>query len=57
MLHPSMKPDANTRLDRELERERQQHARNQEAKTGLYGAECDRIKDPRESFDQGKVRR
>lgn len=57
MLRPSTKPDSSTRLDRELERERQQHTRNQEAKTGLQGPECDRVKDPRESFDQGKVRR
>lgn len=45
------------RLERELARERQQHAANQESKTGAHTYETERIKDARENFESTKVRR
>ena len=57
MPYPTNKPDTSSRIAREIERERQQHAMNQEAKSGLHDADSGRIKDPRESFDRIKARR
>ncbi|MFP5393766.1 MAG: hypothetical protein ACLGI6_19820 [Gammaproteobacteria bacterium] len=45
------------RLERELERERQQRALNREVRSGLSPAEGERLKDPRESLDAVKPRR
>ena len=47
----------NSRIERELERERHEHAINQESKTGLNPAEQERSKDARENSESGKVRR
>ena len=57
MPYPANKPDTTSRIARELERERQQHAMNQESKTGLHDADSDRVKDQRESFERAKARR
>lgn len=46
-----------SRIERELERERHEHAINQEAKAGLSPAENERSKDARENSESGKVRR
>lgn len=57
MPQPTVKPNSNARIERELERERQQHLNNHEAKSGLHHTDSDRIKDPRENFERIKVRR
>ena len=57
MPQPIIKPSSNARIERELERERQQHLMNHEAKSGLHDSDSDRIKDPRENFERIKVRR
>lgn len=44
------------RLERELERERRQHAHNQEAKTGFHLDDADRLKDARENVESGRRR-
>lgn len=44
-------------LERELERERQQHAINHDAKARLAADEDDRIKDARETANSSRVRR
>ncbi len=57
MPQPTIKPNSNARIERELERERQQHLMNHEAKSRLHDSDSDRIKDPRENFERTKVRR
>ncbi len=52
---PKLPPD--TRLERELERERQQRSLNQDDRAGLHATEGERLKDARENFESGTVRR
>lgn len=50
------KPPASGRIERELERERQEHAMNQDAKTHS-GDDDQRLKDARETSFSSAVRR
>jgi hypothetical protein len=45
------------RLEREIERERQQHVSNRESKAGTNLDEADRIKDARQNYESTQVRR
>lgn len=57
MFEPIKRAFTNSRIERELERERHEHANNQEAKAGLAPADNERSKDARENSESGKVRR
>lgn len=57
MSNPARHNESAARLARELERERQQHSSNHEAKAGTNLADADRIKDARENTNPTKVRR
>lgn len=48
---------SNFRLDRELEREREQRHKNDDAKAGIAADDDFRIKDARESNNSGKLHR
>ncbi|GEM_PF-4545657 len=56
---PQQQPNGTTpsRLERELERERHEHTSNHDAKAGLGPAGGEHLKDARENFESGKVRR
>jgi hypothetical protein len=54
---PTVKPAPETRLQRELERERQQRILNHDDKAGLHSTDGDRLKDARENMESGTVRR
>ncbi|HEY0065475.1 MAG TPA: hypothetical protein VGC21_25380 [Telluria sp.] len=47
----------NARLERELERERQQRHRNDEARAGIFSDDDLRLKDARESNSSGHLHR
>lgn len=57
MLNQPRQPASRVRLERELERERQQHISNHEAKARMNLDEGGRIKDARENFDLSRTRR
>ena len=45
------------RLDREVEREREQRHKNDETRTGILGEDDFRLKDARDSNSSGKLQR
>ncbi|MES2900328.1 MAG: hypothetical protein V4723_11405 [Pseudomonadota bacterium] len=47
----------NSRLDREVERERDQRCKNDDAKTGMSADEEFRVKDARDNSDSGDLHR
>ena len=49
----SPNPTPNTRLDREVEREREQRHKNDEARAGILADDDFRIKDARENNNSG----
>lgn len=55
MTTPAITPNA--RIDRELEREREERHRNDEARAGIVTDDDLRQKDPRERDDSGTLQR
>lgn len=51
------KQTSNTRLDRELEREREERHKNDEARSGMAGDDDLRAKDARDSASSGSLNR
>jgi hypothetical protein len=56
-MQATTKLPASARLERELERERQQRHITHEERSGIHAQEGDRLKDARENFESSKVRR
>jgi hypothetical protein len=50
-------PSQSERVTREVERERHERVRNDEARTGLGASEEFRVKDARESSNSGNLKR
>lgn len=48
---------ADKRLDREVEREREQRHKNDEARAGIFGEDDTRLKDARDSTSSGRLHR
>ena len=58
-IDPSHCPNTShdKRLDREVEREREQRHKNDEARAGIFGEDDFRLKDARDSNSSGNLQR